>query len=546
MTQSVTIDTTAYADGAALTEAKLDTTFANTEVVIENVLNGAQSFDQMRLDEVAAPGTPASGKVYLYAKSDGKVYIKDDAGLETDITTGGGSGASTALSNLASVAINTTLVSDTNNTDDLGSTTVYWRNLYAYTAYMTEQAAPSTPAANKVVIYPKSDGLMYSKDDAGIETLMSGGSGSTPLRSVQAGLKLRWLANDKILVTGGSVVHGTTVINKTVGTVLTMGTAGDWIDGASGEAASAFASVYINSSGTLKLHDTLPNNSSSTAATYVANMRVNQVGWVGTSGNGLDATSVVYDTDTGEGSITAGMLVGFYSDAAYTTGRGKATGAAASLDDMSFALITAVNTGTNTLTLEAGHNTAINDNDYMIVIEFAPVVYRDESATVWRWLGAMYNNGSSNLDTNRTYQAATYTANEGTDYTTTSATMGNLDGTNFNHDLILTEVADVQCSLIGATDHSAASARTYFGLLCDGIQQYADDGLTLYINADAASANRTTSLAYTVPVRNLLPGTHNFKPQWKTSASTATMSAGAGTANKDTHAAFTARIIGQG
>jgi hypothetical protein len=41
----------------------------------------------------------------------------------------------------------------------------------------TEAAAPSTPAASKVVIYAKSDGLMYSKDDAGTETLMSGGAG---------------------------------------------------------------------------------------------------------------------------------------------------------------------------------------------------------------------------------------------------------------------------------------------------------------------------------------------------------------------------------
>lgn len=42
-----------------------------------------------------------------------------------------------------------------------------------------EAAAPSTPAASRVVIYAKSDGLMYSKDDAGAETLMSsGGSGS--------------------------------------------------------------------------------------------------------------------------------------------------------------------------------------------------------------------------------------------------------------------------------------------------------------------------------------------------------------------------------
>ena len=38
--------------------------------------------------------------------------------------------------------------------------------------------APGTPSAAKSVIYPKSDGLWYSKDDAGVETLMSlGGSG---------------------------------------------------------------------------------------------------------------------------------------------------------------------------------------------------------------------------------------------------------------------------------------------------------------------------------------------------------------------------------
>jgi hypothetical protein len=40
-------------------------------------------------------------------------------------------GATTALSNLASVAINTSLLSDTNNTDDLGSYLLSWRDLYA-------------------------------------------------------------------------------------------------------------------------------------------------------------------------------------------------------------------------------------------------------------------------------------------------------------------------------------------------------------------------------------------------------------------------------
>jgi hypothetical protein len=38
-----------------------------------------------------------------------------------------------------------------------------------------EGAAAATPAATRSVIYAKADGLMYSKDDAGVETLMSSG-----------------------------------------------------------------------------------------------------------------------------------------------------------------------------------------------------------------------------------------------------------------------------------------------------------------------------------------------------------------------------------
>ena len=43
--------------------------------------------------EAAAPGTPASGIVRLYAKADGKLYSKDDAGSESALG-GGGSGTS--------------------------------------------------------------------------------------------------------------------------------------------------------------------------------------------------------------------------------------------------------------------------------------------------------------------------------------------------------------------------------------------------------------------------------------------------------------------
>ena len=39
---------------------------------------------------------------------------------------------------------------------------------------LPEGAAPSTPSAGKVYVYAKADGLLYAKDDAGAETLVSG------------------------------------------------------------------------------------------------------------------------------------------------------------------------------------------------------------------------------------------------------------------------------------------------------------------------------------------------------------------------------------
>lgn len=62
----------------------------------------------MNLTETAAMATPSSGRVALYAKSDGKVYIKDDAGTETDLTAGGAGGSANYINQPVT---NATLVS---------------------------------------------------------------------------------------------------------------------------------------------------------------------------------------------------------------------------------------------------------------------------------------------------------------------------------------------------------------------------------------------------------------------------------------------------
>jgi hypothetical protein len=55
----------------------------------------ATSAAYIDLDEGAAPATPASGKVRVYAKTDGSAYQKDDAGTETGLAGGGGGGIAT-------------------------------------------------------------------------------------------------------------------------------------------------------------------------------------------------------------------------------------------------------------------------------------------------------------------------------------------------------------------------------------------------------------------------------------------------------------------
>jgi len=56
------------------------------------------------------------------------------------------SGANTALSNLASVAINTSLISDTDDTDDLGSALIGWRTGYFTTSLVTPKVTADTTA----------------------------------------------------------------------------------------------------------------------------------------------------------------------------------------------------------------------------------------------------------------------------------------------------------------------------------------------------------------------------------------------------------------
>lgn len=114
-------------------------------------------YPKVIMAEGAAPSTPASGQVKLYAKADGLLYSKDDAGAETLVSGGAGG------------------LTDHNHTSAGGDGGDLDAPVIDGHAIFNEEVAPSTPGAATVAVYAKSDGLMYSKDDAGVETLMSSG-----------------------------------------------------------------------------------------------------------------------------------------------------------------------------------------------------------------------------------------------------------------------------------------------------------------------------------------------------------------------------------
>ena len=109
---------------------------------IPALTTGAQTLSSKTLDNsnsfsgyfdatrITAPSNPASGSLRLFANnSTGKLACLDSAGADC-MPNSGAAGATTALDNLASVNINTSLLAQASV--DLGSTTKPFRNLYVY------------------------------------------------------------------------------------------------------------------------------------------------------------------------------------------------------------------------------------------------------------------------------------------------------------------------------------------------------------------------------------------------------------------------------
>lgn len=124
------------------------------------------------------------------------------------------------------------------------------------------------------------------------------------------------------------------------------------------------------------------------------------------------------------------------------------------------------------------------------------------------------------------------TINDTPDYTTTSTSFGNVDATDLS--LVLTTAGgDVVVHFHGVATHSA-SGRSFYDISIDGSRYFGDDGII-------ATGITLGPISFTVIIEGLSAASHTINLMWKTSAATATLYAGAGTANQDYHGQFWAR-----
>ena len=168
----------------------------NSGVTIDdtNNITGVVNFTQtgyQDISEITTPTNPATNVGRLYVADSGgttTLFFRDSVGTETNLLVDA-TGANTALSNLASVAINTSLISDTDNADDLGSASIGWRDVYSRTLRLdgstsgTTILQPSATASGTLTLPATTDTLvgLATTDTLTNKTLSTGSAVSASI-----------------------------------------------------------------------------------------------------------------------------------------------------------------------------------------------------------------------------------------------------------------------------------------------------------------------------------------------------------------------------
>jgi len=283
---TTTVDTNFYDDGsgtlAALSNNKFIVHRLNFDPITGNTLleYGQNVYDTQALAEVAIATETFTSAQLILDNSTLRAFLIVKKGT-TDLSNtseaeflvgsksrltqgasggGGGTGADLALSNLSAgmVAVNTDLISDTDSTDDLGSTGIRWANLWVDDiitttsitlggdlnitsgfADITEAATPGNPAANVGRLYVADLAAvttLFFRDSAGAETNLLAGAAGDPDQNLwetitsDSGSAVANIVTDTITFAGGTAIStavsgDTLTINATVATPTAQGVA---------------------------------------------------------------------------------------------------------------------------------------------------------------------------------------------------------------------------------------------------------------------------------------------------------------------------------
>ncbi len=165
-------------------------------------------------------GTSTSGlRTVTFQDASGTVAYLTDIPVVTGFAT-------RALDNLAAVAINTTLVSDTDNTDDLGTSSIFWRTGYFKTSI--ELGATDTTLTRAGAGDVNIEGNKIYRVGGQDVSLADGGTGAS-LVDPAADKLWGWDDTDNsigfwVIGTGLSYDHATHTLSATGGSGITIGT----------------------------------------------------------------------------------------------------------------------------------------------------------------------------------------------------------------------------------------------------------------------------------------------------------------------------------
>jgi hypothetical protein len=158
----------ASTDFNIFTQSGLRATFNST---------GATLLGVLKLPEQSAPSTPASGYGYLYPKADGKVYWKNDAGTEYDLTGGGGSLADGDYGDVTVSGSGTTMTIDNLAVTNAKINDVAWSKISSVpsTLVKTDQANSYTAGMKQTVTADATNsGLKFGGVTANPSSLSAG------------------------------------------------------------------------------------------------------------------------------------------------------------------------------------------------------------------------------------------------------------------------------------------------------------------------------------------------------------------------------------